>query len=210
MKLTDAAIEKYALKHSAQESRLLKRLAAETRRKTDWPQMMVGPLEGGFLRFLVHSTGARRVLEIGTFTGYSALSMAGGLLPGGTIVTCDIDPQNTDIAKKFWKRSAFGKRITLKLGPALQTLKTLKGPFDFVFIDADKENYENYWNAVLPKLRHGGIIAADNVLWGGRVLKPKDKTDRAIARFNRYVKNDSRVDVLMLPIRDGITLAVKR
>lgn len=210
MKFIHHKIEDYSLLHSSSEDKLLKELAAETRKKTALPQMMVGHWEGQFLRFLVRSMKARRVLEIGTFTGYSALAMASGLPAGGSIVTCDIDSENTQIARKFWRKSGLGKKITLRLGHALRTLKTLKGPFDFVFIDADKENYENYWNAVLPKVRPGGVIAADNVLWSGRVLKPKNETDRALARFNQQVLKDKRVEVLMLPIRDGITLAIRK
>jgi caffeoyl-CoA O-methyltransferase len=208
--ITPSAIEDYCLAHSCSEETILKKLAAETRKKTDLPQMMVGPLEGGFLRLLVKSLNARRVLEIGTFTGYSSLSMAIGLKAGGEIITCDINPDSTDIARKFWKQSPHGKKIKLRLGPAVQTLKTLKGFFDLVFIDADKANYLNYWKNILPRVRKGGVILVDNVLWSGRVLKPKEETARVIARFNQTIRRDKRVDIIMLPIRDGITMAVKK
>ena len=208
--LVSEALEKYAEAHSTAESKLFKELARETYAETSIPQMQVGHLEGSFLRLLVRISSARRVLEIGTFTGYSALAMAEGLPEDGTLITCDIDPEATAIAGKYWAENPHGKKIELKLGPALETLKTLKGPFDFVFIDADKENYVNYWEAVLPSLSQGGLIAADNVLWSGRVLRPQDMTDRAIAAFNEHVARDQRVEAVMLTVRDGITLAWKK
>lgn len=202
-------IEAYAAKSSVPEHPLLKALAHVTYAVVPQPQMQVGCLEGAFLRMLVRLTRARRVLEIGTFTGYSALVMAEGLPPSGRLITCDIDPKATSVARAFWRNSRHGKKITLKLGPAVRTLKSLKGPFDLVFIDADKPNYVNYYELALSKLRRGGLIVADNVLWSGRVLKPKDARDRAIVRFNDYVRRDVRVEAVMLTVRDGITLAVK-
>lgn len=210
MRITDPSIDAYTHAHSTEESPLLKELARETHAKTTLPQMLVGHLEGAFLRTLVKISKAKRVLEIGTFTGYSALAMAEGLGASGKIITCDINAETTAIAKKFWARSPHGKKIQLKLGPALETLKTLKGPLDFVFIDADKENYQNYWEASLPLVRPGGLLVVDNVLWSGKVLKPKDYTDRVIARFNNFIRRDSRVEVVMLPVRDGMTLAIKK
>ena len=206
----DPALETYAEKHSTPESRLFRELARVTRAKTACPQMQVGHLEGGFLRLMVKITRAKRVLEIGTFTGYSALAMAEGLPPGSRLITCDLDPVATRIARAAWGKSPHGKKITLELGPALQTIRKLKGPFDLVFIDADKENYIRYWNLCLPKVRRGGILLADNVLWSGRVLHPKDRTTRAIVAFNRFVAADRRVEAVMLPIRDGVTVALKR
>ena len=210
MRLIAPALETYAEKHSAPESRLFRELARVTRAKTACPQMQVGNLEGGFLRLMVKITRAKRVLEIGTFTGYSALAMAEGLLAGGRLITCDLDPVSTRIARAAWDKSPHGKKITLELGPALRTLRKLEGLFDLVFIDADKENYIRYWNLCLPKVRRGGILLADNVLWSGRVLHPKDRTARAIAAFNRFVAADRRVEAVMLPLRDGVTLALKR
>jgi caffeoyl-CoA O-methyltransferase len=203
-------IEDYAAKHSTEESPLLKDLVKETYRRTDLPQMQVGHLEGGFLRLFTAALNAKRVLEIGTFTGYSALSMAQGMPAGGKLTTCDIDPINTQIARNYWKKSPHGKKISLKIGPALETIKKLKGPYDLVFIDADKPNYVNYWNAVLPKVRKGGFILADNVLWSGRVLNPKDERDRAIVHFNKTILRDKRTEIVMLTVRDGITLARKK
>ncbi len=203
-------IEAYAEAHSSPEPELFQELAAATRAQTTQPQMMVGHLEGMFLKLLVRMTGAKRVLEIGTFTGYSALAMAEGLPEGGTVVTCDIDPKATAIARSFWARSPHGSKIVLKLAPALDTIATLAEPIDLVFIDADKQNYVRYWDACVPKVRSGGVLLADNVLWSGAVLDPKTDDDRALARFNEHVLRDARVERVMLPIRDGITVAVKR
>jgi caffeoyl-CoA O-methyltransferase len=210
MPITNPLIDAYAAAHSTEESPILKDIAKETHAKTDLPQMLVGHLEGAFLRALVRMTKAKYVLEIGTFTGYSALAMAEGLGSSGKVVTCDINEVTTLIAKKHWRRSPHGKKITLKLGPALETIPDLKGKFDLVFIDADKDNYLNYWEACVPRVAQGGLIVVDNVLWSGRVLKPKDYTDRVIARFNNFIRRDPRVEIVMLPVRDGMTLAVKK
>ena len=203
-------IEAYAEAHSTPETELFKELAAATRAQTTQPQMMVGHLEGMFLKLLVVLTKAKRVLEIGTFTGYSALCMAEGLPEGGRIITCDVDPKATTIARSFWGRSPHGAKIDLKLAPALDTIATLDEPIDLVFIDADKQNYVRYWDACVPKVRSGGVLLADNVLWSGAVLDPKTDDDKALARFNQHVLHDDRVQMVMLPIRDGVSIAVKR
>jgi caffeoyl-CoA O-methyltransferase len=208
--LVPEKIDAYAAAHSTPEPPLFAELAAATRAQTAQPQMMVGHLEGLLLKFLVRMTRAKRVLEIGTFTGYSTLAMAEGLPDDGTLVTCDVDPKATAIARSFWERSPHGRKITLALAPALDTIATLSGPFDFVFIDADKPNYIRYWEACVPNVRAGGVLAADNVLWSGRVLDPQEPNDRALAAFNEHVVRDARVELVMLPIRDGVTLAVKR
>ncbi len=203
-------IEAYAEAHSTPEPELFKELAAATRAQTTHPQMMVGHLEGMFLKLLVVLTKAKRVLEVGTFTGYSALCMAEGLPEGGRIITCDVDPKATTIARSFWARSPHGAKIDLKLAPALDTIATLDEPIDLVFIDADKQNYVRYWDACVPKVRSGGVLLADNVLWSGAVLDPKTDDDKALARFNQHVLHDDRVQMVMLPIRDGVSVAVKR
>lgn len=202
-------IERYCRENTAPESKLLRELVAETYARTAYPEMQIGHLEGAFLRMLVRLVRAKRVLELGTFTGYSALVMAEALPVDGKLITCDIDPEVTELAKRYWSRSPHGNKIELKLGPALETLKAIEGPFDVVFIDADKKNYINYWEMCVPKIRSGGLLVADNVLWGGSVLEPEDETDRAIAEFNRHVYSDRRVEVVMLPVRDGMTLAWK-
>jgi caffeoyl-CoA O-methyltransferase len=208
MDIVDPRIERYADEHSSPEPEYLRALAAETREKMAAAGMMVGHLEGGFLQMLVAGTGARRVLEIGMFTGYSALSMAAGLPPGGRIVTCDVDPQAEAIARRHIEASPYADRIEIRMGPALDTIAGLGGPFDFVFIDADKVNYRNYYEAVLPKLAEEGLIAVDNVLWSGRVLDdaPADDDTKAILEFNDQVVADARVACTMVTIRDGVTL----
>ncbi len=205
-------LELYVERHSEPESDLLAELAEETRAGTDLPQMMVGPVEGALLRTLVRFSGARRVLEIGTFTGYSALSIAMGLPEDGSIITCDIDEHATSIARRFWARHPAGSRIHLRMGPALETIAELDAPLDFVFIDADKTNYIAYYDAVVPLLRTGGLVVADNVLWSGHVVEPaaqQDEDTRALVAFNKHVNADARVENVMLSVRDGILLAVK-
>ena len=205
------AIDDYCLAHTTSPDALLDELAAYTQAHCQLPQMLTGPVEGTFLRMLVQTCGARRVLEIGTFTGYSALSMAAGLPEDGELITCDIDKDTNAIARSFWARSPHGTKIKPILGPALETIGALPADkkLDFVFIDADKENYENYYEAVLPKLKSGGLLAADNTLWSGKVLDPKEKSDHAIVAFNRHVARDPRVDHVLLSVRDGVMLVRK-
>ena len=203
-------IEAYAARHSTPEPAVFKQLARATWAQTDRPQMQVGHLEGSLLRLLMRIARAKRVLEIGTFTGYSALAMAEGLPPGGRLITCDIDPDTTQIARAYWAQSPHGKKIELRLGPAVNTVRQLNGLFDAVFIDADKEHSLNYWELCVPKVRKGGMLLVDNTLWSGRVLHPTDGTDRAIVAFNRRVATDRRVEAVLLTIRDGLTLALKQ
>jgi caffeoyl-CoA O-methyltransferase len=205
-------LDDYCLAHTTQPDPLLDELAAYTRAHCPLPQMLSGAVEGTFLRMLVQLSGARRVLEIGTYTGYSALSMAAGLPADGTIITCDIDPETTGIAQSFWARSPDGGKIKAVPGPALETIRALPAgmQFDFVFLDADKENYVNYYEAVLPHLEPGGLIAADNTLWSGRVLAPKEKSDHAIVAFNTHVARDPQVEHVLLSVRDGVMLVRKR
>jgi caffeoyl-CoA O-methyltransferase len=193
--IVDERVEEYAAEHTTVLLDLFERLDAETREKTTAPQMMVGRLEGGFLAALVRLTGAKRILELGTFTGYSSISMASALPDDGRIITCDVDPDATAIARRYMDESGHGDKIEIRLGPALETIETLEGPFDLVFIDADKPNYANYYEAALPLLAENGVLIADNVLWSGRVVEPDgDESTEAIMAFNEYVKNDSRRD----------------
>lgn len=208
--LVDDAIEAYAAAHSTAPDPLLVELAEETRATMASPQMLTGPIEGRFLELLVAASGATRVLELGTFTGYSALSMAAALPPGGRIDTLDIEPRHAEVAQRYFDRSSHGDRITLHLGPALETLAALEGEFDLVFIDADKENYDAYYEAVLPRLSERGLIAIDNTLWSGRVLDPQDDDTRAIAALNEKLAADERVVAVQLTIRDGVTLVRRR
>jgi caffeoyl-CoA O-methyltransferase len=202
-------LEDYAAAHTSAPSALLGELADYTRTHCDNAQMLIGPLEGGVLRLLAKLIAARRVLEIGLFTGYSALTLAEALPADGRVVTCDINPDTTRIAREFFARSPHGHKIDVRLGPAMETLATLEGPFDLVFLDADKESYTDYYEAVLPKLRPGGLLVADNVLWSGRVLEPKNKSDRVLAAFNRRVQEDSRLENALLTVRDGLMVARK-
>jgi caffeoyl-CoA O-methyltransferase len=209
--IVDPRIEEYAVAHSTPEPALFAALAAETREGTSAPNMMVGTLEGRFLSFLVTMLRPQLVLEIGTFTGYSALSMAEALPPGGRIVTCDISEEHVAIARRHIDASPHRDRIDIRVGPAIDTLKGLDGPFDLAFIDADKTSYLDYYEAIVPKLAPGGVIAVDNVLWSGRVLdgSPPDEADestRALREFNDRVVADERVECVMLPLRDGVTL----
>ncbi len=204
--------EDYAAAHSQTPSALLEELEAYTNRHCAMPQMLVGRLEGGLLKMLVRLTAARRILEIGLFTGYSALTMAEVLPEDGAIVSCEINPDTAAIAQSFFDRSPHGRKISVRMGPALDTLKSLPkdAPFDLVFLDADKENYINYYEAALPLLRPGGLLVADNVLWSGAVLDPKRDSDRALVAFNSKVHQDPRVEHVMLTVRDGVMLACKR
>ena len=209
--IVDERVEQYAESHTTPGGELFERLAEETRAKTTAPQMMVGRIEGQFLAALVALAGARRILEIGTFTGYSAISMASALPDDGELITCDVDPDATAIARRYMDESGHGDKIEIRLGPALETLETLDGPFDIVFIDADKPNYRNYYDASLPLLADGGLLIADNVLWSGRVVEPGgDESTAAIKEFNDYVSADERVVSVMLTVRDGMTLVRKR
>jgi caffeoyl-CoA O-methyltransferase len=206
----DAAVEQFARDHTERESELHVRLRKETHRVMDRPQMQVDAIEGRFLKMLVRLTGARTILEVGMFTGYSALMMAEGLPDDGRLITCEVDPKAEAIARRYFSESPHGSKISVRMGPALETIKTLTGPLDLVFIDADKPNYSNYYEASLPLLKPGGLIVADNVLWSGKVLDPKDADDHAIVAFDRMVQSDPRVENVCLTVRDGMMLARKR
>ena len=210
--IVDPAVEAYAEAHTTPPVALLADLAEETERILALPRMMVGALEGRFLETLVFATGARRVLEIGTFSGYSSLSMASGLPPDGRIVSCDLDPVALAVARRFVAAGPHSERIEIREGPALETVAELDGPFDLVFIDADKTNYANYYEAVLPKLAERGLIVVDNTLWSGAVLDDTDQSADAVAirAFNDAVRSDDRVVCVQLTIRDGVTLIRRR
>ena len=208
--IVEGPIEEYAERHSTPPDPLLAELAAETRATMSAPQMLTGAIEGRFLELLVHASGAKRILEIGTFTGYSALSMAAALPKDGRIDTLDIEPKHAEVAQRYFDRSPDGSKITLHLGPAIETIGKLEGEFDFVFIDADKENYDSYYEAVLPRLSGRGLIAIDNTLWSGRVLEPGDETTKLIAALNDKIAADERVIAVQLTVRDGITLIRRR
>ena len=204
-------LERYAQEHSTPDPELFRRLEEETRENTTAPGMMVGPLEGQLLGWLVRLSQARRILEIGTFTGYSSISMALALPDDGRITSLDVNEKTTAVARRYAEEAGVADRIDYRVGPALEALARLDGAWDLVFIDADKENYVNYYEAVLPKLADGGFIVADNVLWSGRVLEEGgDESTQAIKAFNDHVAADDRVECLMLTVRDGMTLIRRR
>jgi caffeoyl-CoA O-methyltransferase len=206
--ITDPAVEAYAEAHTTAPPAHLVAVAEETRATLAAPGMMVGALEGRFLEMLVYCLRPQWVLEIGTFSGYSSLAMAAALPPGGRITTCELDPVHVAAARRHIAASPHAQRIEVVEGPALETVSRLAGPFGFVFIDADKPSYLDYFEAVLPKLDAGGVIAADNTLWGGHVLDDSDESSdtAALRAFNEALRADRRVVCVQLPVRDGVTL----
>jgi len=208
--LVPERIEAYAAAHTSPAADHLQALAAETRETLECPQMLTGEVEGRMLEFLVFLACPRSVLEIGTYSGYSALSMAQMLPADGRIITCELDDERADVAERYIAAAGFADRIEVRRGPALETVNALDGPFDLVFIDADKAGYLDYYEAVLPKLSERGLIVVDNVLWSGRVAEdPSDddeQSTRALRVFNDHVAADERVANVMLTVRDGVTL----
>lgn len=202
MELVRPEIDRYAEEHTTPHPQLLQELWDETHATLQIPQMLTGPVEGRLLQTLVWTTGARRVLELGTYSGYSALSMAAGLPEDGHIDTCEVDERHAEVAVRYFQRSDYADKITLHLGPALETIERLEGPWDLVFIDADKENYVNYYEAVVPRLAERGLIVADNTLRDGRVLEGED----VMVQFNEHVMDDPRTVCVLLTVRDGVTL----
>jgi caffeoyl-CoA O-methyltransferase len=206
----------YFLANSLREPEVLARLRAETA-KLPMANMQIAPEQGQFMGFLIELMGAKRSIEIGTFTGYSALWVALSMPPEGRVIACDINAEWTAIGRRYWAEAGVADKIDLRLAPAKETLDTLiaqgeAGRFDFAFIDADKTGYEGYYERVLTLLRPGGMVAVDNVLWDGRVADPreKDKDTQAIRAFNAKLHGDPRVTISLVPIGDGLTLARKR
>src|SRR6266566_8103359 len=190
-----AEIEAYAERYTSARADVFDRLGAETEANHANPQMMVGVIEGAFLSFLVTMSHAKRVLEVGTYTGWSSIAMARALPPGGSIVTCDINEETTAVARRYAEEAGVADRIEYRLGPAVETLATLEGPFDLAFIDADKPGYVDYYEAILPKLAPRGVIAADNTLFG---LDGEGENAQGISRFNEHVLQDERVQAVLL------------
>lgn len=210
------ALYPYLLEHSVREDELLQRLRDETA-KDKLARMQIAPEQGQFMSLLVKLTGARRIIEIGTYTGYSSICMARALPPDGTLLCCDIDTHWTGIAQRYWQEAGLSQRISLQLAPASATLQALldqgqQGTYDLVFIDADKEGYDDYYEKSLRLLKPNGLILLDNMLWGGRVADPAadDADTHAIRALNRKLHQDERVDISLLPMADGISLARKR
>lgn len=203
-------MERYAHAHTTRPSDLLEELERETKKCVPMSQMLTGSVEGTLLRMLVRISGAKKVVDVGTYTGYSALMMAEGLPPDGELITCEVSKDHAELALRFIARSPRANQIRLRLGHALDTLREIpSGSTDFVFIDADKSSYSDYYEESLRIIRHGGLIAVDNVFWSGKVLNPGDEDSLAIVEFNELVKNDERVEKVMLSIRDGVYLIRK-
>ncbi len=204
----------YVIAHSTRQDDALRRLAEETEALGGVSRMQIAPDQGAFLTLLVRAIGARRAVEVGTFTGYSAISIARALPPDGRLLCCDVSEEWTGIARRYFREAGVESKIDLRIAPAIETLRALPAgtELDFGFIDADKTSYLGYYEEILKRLRPGGLIAVDNVIWSGRVLDASDQTDetRAIRAVNDKIADDDRVDVVMLGIADGLTLARKR
>lgn len=211
MPILPEAIDAYAASLSTPESEVFQSLVKTTLSSTEYPMMQVGRVEGALLRILARGIGAKRILEIGTFTGYSALCLAEATPADGEVITCDIDPETTKIAQAHWDRSEHGKKIQLKLGPAVETIAKLQGEFDFAFIDADKENYPNYWEMIAPRIRKGGMVVIDNTLWGGSVVESDPDTEtQAIMRASKMAAEDPNFLTVLATVRDGMLIALKK
>ena len=210
VEITDALYD-YVVAVGARETKLQRRLRAATAKLPE-AGMQIGPDQAALLQVLVRVIGAKRCIEVGTFTGYSALAVALALPREGRIVCCDVSEEWTSIGRRYWKKARVHRKIDLRIAPALETLAKLRGPFDFAFIDADKPNYWKYYERCLGLVRRAGVIAVDNTLWGGSLIDPQKKSESTVAlrAFNRRVAKDRRVDIALVTIGDGLMLAVKR
>lgn len=213
MNLLSEPIENYISNHSSPEDEILYDLYRETHLKIDHPRMLSGAVQGQFLQMMAQLTNAQSILEIGTYTGYSAICMARGMKTGGRLHTIDIKEELFEIAHKYFVKAGLENKITQHIGNALDIIPTLNMAFDLVFIDADKNNYPQYLDLVIDKLTPGGLLIADNVLWSGKVLEeiqPEDKDTPGVIEFNKKVQNDPRLENVLLPLRDGLMLARKK
>ncbi len=212
MKIINEHVEHYVEQHTSPESELMKNLNRDTNLRTFYPTMLSGQVQGKFLEMVSRMIKPDRILEIGTFTGYSAIAMAGGLTEKGKLITIEVNEELEDFIADYFKKSGYSDKIELLIGDALEIVPKLNDRFDLVFIDADKEQYVDYYEAVLPLLKKGGFILADNVIWSGKVLEDDAKSDKetmGIKAFNTHIKNDNRVEQVMLSIRDGLMLVRK-
>lgn len=213
MEFIDPFLLAYCEAHSSEEDKLLKKITRETQAKVLMPRMISGHLQGKMLELFVKMLNPKTVLEIGTYTGYSGICMARGLSKEGQLITLDINDELETMVRGFFGESGLSDQIDYRLGNALELIPELPGPFDLVFIDADKKNYANYYDLVIDKVSTGGIILADNVLWSGKILvdegQKTDKDTQAILDFNTMIQNDPRVENALLPIRDGVMMARK-
>ena len=204
-------LQQYIDDHSMEESDLLKALDRETHQKVLQPRMLSGSYQGRLLALLAKMIGPKKILEVGTYTGYATLCMAEGLTTDGSIDTIDHNEELADMQRRYFDQSPYGSQIVQHLGEAKDVLKTLTGPYDLVFLDADKENYPHYFDLIIDKLKMGGILLSDNVLWSGKVLgKATDEATAALQEYNHKINSDVRVETVVLPIRDGLTITRKR
>lgn len=210
MNFIKAEIEEYARQATTPESDLVRELVSVSKENLEYVDMISGRVVGRLLAMLIKISGAKRVLEIGTFSGYSALNMAEALPEEGELITCEYNERYEKLARSFFNKSKHGHKITLKMGMALDTINLLDGSFDFIFLDADKINYPAYFQKLVPKLRQNGLMVIDNVLWSGTVLHPDDEKAEAINEMNRIIQNYERVEQVMLTVRDGLTLVRKK
>lgn len=210
MEFIPASIDDYCRDHTSPESALLKKINRDTHAEVLMPRMVSGHLQGRFLALISKMIKPQRILEIGTYTGYSAICLAEGLAPLGKLITIDINEELETRVRGYFKEAGLESQIDYRMGDAAEIIPTLNETFDLVFIDADKENYQRYYDLVFAKVATGGFIMADNVLWSGKVVgEKKDKDTRAIMAFNDFVMKDPRVENMLLPLRDGIMLARK-
>lgn len=207
--LMSPQLREYITQSTTPESTLLTNLRQETQTQTPFGRMLSGPVEGQFLQMLIKLSAAKSCLEVGTFTGYSALHIASALAQDGHLITCEAREHHAKIAQKYFDLSPHGHKIEIVLGDATRTLLDIEGPFDFIFIDADKANYPLYYDTLLPKLRSGGLMVIDNALWGGDVVEHLDQNSLAIHTLNQKAKNDRSVECVMLSVRDGMLLVRK-
>lgn len=210
MKMVSSEIARYAAEHTTEESELLKELVAYAEVDLEHVDMLSGRVVGRFLALLISICGAKRVLEIGTFVGYSALCMAEALPEKGQLITCEYNQRYEELARNFFSQSEAGGKIKLVMGNALETIPTLNGTFDFVFLDADKINYPRYYDLLIPIIRPNGLLIIDNTFWNGTVLNADDEKGRAIDRLNKKIKKDKQVEQVMLTVRDGLLVVRKQ
>ena len=203
------AIEEYALAHTTEDSALVQELIRESEEDLEYTDMLSGRQVGSLLKILIKISGAKRVLEVGTFTGYSALTMAEALPEGGKLFTCEYNKRYEATARKFFEKSDAGSKIDLVMGKALDTIPSIVGSFDFVFLDADKINYPEYYQMIMPRLEPGGMMVVDNVFWDGKVVHKEGDKAKAIDRLNTIISDDEAVEQVMLTVRDGLTLVRK-
>lgn len=211
MEFIDEKLDDYCGEHTSEEDALLQKINRETHLEVLQPRMLSGHLQGRFLSMISKLKQPKRILEIGTYTGYSALCLAEGLAKEGKLITIDVNEELAEKVRAYFDESKYASQLEMQIGDATELIKNLEGPFDIVFIDADKENYPTYFDLVIDKMSTGGLIIADNVLWSGKVLEPvkeNDTSTKAILHYNEKIHNDPRVENTLLPIRDGLMMAV--